>query len=75
MLLGEGGTLTTEAYMGTVAIELETRRSGVETDLSRFLWKGIRTTGVVRRQARARVSEYLTSTLYLCRAAGEVVPR
>lgn len=57
MLLVEGGTLTTEAYMGTVAIEVVTRRTGLETDSSRFHRDDVRTWLTVLRQAGTPVSK------------------
>lgn len=74
MLIGEGGTLTTEAYMGTVANKVETRRPGAETEQVRFSWLEMRRAGFLRMGSGISASEIL-----LCsnpfRASGEVTPR
>jgi len=75
MLLGEGGTLTTEAYMGTVAIQVDMRRSGAQPALVRFSQTGRRVMDTSIRQKCAWMPERVFSILCLCRAAGEVAPR
>ena len=60
--------------MGTVAIQVETRRPGVETALDRFLRRDMRAVGMPRQQGGAPVAVFQTPSRF-CRAAGEVAPR
>lgn len=74
MLMGEGGTLTTEAYMGTVANKVETRRPVAETADVRFSWLKMRRAGLPRMGSGISASEALHSC-HPFRASGEVAPR
>jgi hypothetical protein len=61
--------------MGTVAIELETRRSGFQTDSSRSFRRGMRADMTPRRETCPRAFEGPALVSPSCRATGEVAPR
>ncbi len=61
--------------MGTVAIEVETRRSGVETVFFRLPGKDMHTKGTFRPQVNSCASERPAFASCLFGSAGEVAPR
>jgi hypothetical protein len=75
MLLREGGTLTTEAYMGTVAKQLEMRRPGVKTASVRFFQGEMRAADTMRLLDCDPAWELSSLAPLVIRASGEVAPR
>ena len=61
--------------MGTVAIQVDMRRSGAQSVSARFSQTVLRVMGTSIRQTCAWVPARARSVFSFCRAAGEVAPR